>query len=380
MEAARHQRSRLLGSRGKRVLLWTFVLFWVGQLGAGLALDYGWPEVRFPFLFMQADRAAASPRTPTVVCLGSSRFGTNLDEAEMTRALCDACGDRQARAFNAAVPGGDYLVDDKMLQVLLDRGVRPRFALVEICPEVLNHRNHWLNLHAKNLLTWEDLPAYFGELMATGHVRRFVKVRALPTVTYRADLQKALEAMVENGLRAAPPCSVGSPQHATDGEDLEASGAGKRQFWDELMQQQLARAGTDASARTQVGLSAARRCLRSFRPGGNSGKALERVLVACHQNGIQPILIAPPMCTEHVALYTPDIEGPFMAYVRDVCRRHDCAFVDCRRDLGDALFLDNHHVSAAGQVLFSRKLTREVLVPAWQAWHAPAAQQHAFSR
>ncbi len=379
MEATRHRRPPRLDGRGKRILLWTIGMFWAGQFGVGLALDYGWPEIRFPFLFMQVDRAVASRSAPMVVCLGSSRFGTNLDEAELTRALCGACGDPEARAFNAAVPGGDYLVDDKMLHELLQRGVRPRFALVEICPEVVNHRNEWLNLHVKNLLTWEDLPAYFVELMATGHAKRYLKVRALPIVTYRSDLQKALETAVENGLGVAAP-TVTSPHGAMPGEELVGPGAGDRQFWDTMMGDHLQKIGSDSSARTQAGLYTTRRCLRNFRPGGNSGKALERVLSACRQYGIQPILIAPPLCTDHLALYTPDIEGPFLAYVRDVCRRHDCSFVDCRRDLTDDMFLDNHHVGAAGQILFSRKLSREVLIPAWQAWRDPGDRRHALSQ
>ena len=49
------------------------------------------------------------------------------------------------------------------------------------------------------------------------------------------------------------------------------------------------------------------------------------------------------------------------------------------RDKIFAMFLDNHHVSAAGQALFSRKLTREVLVPAWQAWRDPGDHRHALS-
>ena len=104
----------------------------------------------------------------------------------------------------------------------------------------------------------------------------------------------------------------------------------------------------------------------NYRIGGNNTAALERMLQSCRANGIKPILLAPPVTAPHRQVYTPAIEAAFGDYVHALCQHYGCTYVDFRAQVPDALFSDNHHLlPEAGGRYFSRRLTEEVLVPAW---------------
>src|SRR5437870_4556769 len=121
-------------SRGRRVLVWTTGLFCLVQLLSGWAIDRFWPQIRFPELYTNLAQLQSQPTSPTVMCLGSSRFGRFLNGREMTRWLRQLSGDRRAWVFNASVPAGDPLATEKVLQEMFQRGIRPRYALIEMCP------------------------------------------------------------------------------------------------------------------------------------------------------------------------------------------------------------------------------------------------------
>lgn len=357
--------------RGRRVVLWTIGLFWIGQFLVGWVLDVGAPWLRFPHLFQQAERALNQERMPTVVCMGSSRFGTGLNEEEMTRVLQAKTGDPAAQVFNASIPGGDLLVSEVVLKQLLRDGMRPKFVLLEICPEVVNHRNDWLQLHAVRQFTWRELFSYAGELMRTGHIKYYLKSRLAPIATYRNTLKKWLGEQLEDLESGKEKVQAPrAPRWAT------VSGTAKAQVvvqasdandipWDHLVQQHLAPMEPDLAQRTQAGLHAVQRCLRGYSAGGNSGQALERILRRCRGLGIEPVLIGVPLAQAHRDLYSPEIERAFQDYLQMVCNKYGCRFVDYRATLPDGLFVDNHHVGFPGRMHLSRKLATELLWPLW---------------
>ena len=142
--------------RGRAALLGAAVLVVLAQLTAGLLLDLRGLAVRFP---SAARVLAAVPRDghgPDVVFLGSSRFeGLLADEATaLLRLENPEVG--PVKVCNLAVPGGDPIAEDYVLECLLRRGSRPRLALVEVSPDAVNQYNQWFNLHPHRQITWRE--------------------------------------------------------------------------------------------------------------------------------------------------------------------------------------------------------------------------------
>ena len=121
----------------RQVFLWTVVFFIVGQLLSGWYFEQFWPRVRFPQLYLHLAHLSDYQTSPTIVCLGSSRFGSLISERITTRCLRSLTGDQQAWVFNPSVPSGDFLASERILKELLQRGGRPRFALIEMCPPAI---------------------------------------------------------------------------------------------------------------------------------------------------------------------------------------------------------------------------------------------------
>ncbi len=345
-------------SRGRRALAWAAGVFAVVQLAASVLFDYGWPQVRYPVFYQQVGRLDAFAEPPAIVFFGSSRTGSAVKEPEIDAVLADLTGERRARCFNAYFGYGDLIVADRALDDLLRRGARPRFAVIEVCPELLNHRNAWLTYYAQWFLGWSDVPAYLRELAVTNNLARFAGTRAIPLYVFRYQIRRQLAA-VATGEAPVPAFASDPPLDPPP----HRSAAG----WRRLVADGLRDARAAAPARVSPDdLDEVRRGLRDYRPGGNAAAALERLLRRCRANAIEPILLAPPLSTPHRRCYTPAIEAAFRGHVTTAAAAYGCRFLDWRAALPDALFIDHHHSSAAGGAFFSRMLAVEVLAPAWR--------------
>jgi hypothetical protein len=351
--------------RGRRVLLWTAALFLLIQLAAGIVLDY-LPAVRFPNFDRAVARAAARPGRPTVVCLGSSRFGTLLFGGRMTAALRRHTGDGEARVLNLAVPGGDLLVSERLLAEALAAGAAPRVAVIEVCPEVVNRHNEWLGLHALRHLRWDDMPTHLPEVTRSGNLGRLLRARLVPLFMHRVYFQERIGELVAGAPedRGRRPEDICDAQMVTPVSD--AAGNPSEDDRNRELIASLRPASGDAAAATQAGLRDVRRCLRRYRPGGLSAAALARMLRLCREHGVEPILVGVPVAQAHRQLYEGKVEARFLDYMRRVEREFGCRFVDWRGELPDGLFVDNHHATVEGAKLFSRRLTWEVIAPPWQ--------------
>src|SRR5262249_37763530 len=152
---------------------------------------------------------------------------------------------------------------------------------------------------------------------------------------------------------AAPTAVCAAPQEPVDWNSLLRPP--HREVTPELRQR------IEHTAAVQLG-----RWLRDFRIAGNSPQALERILRLCQQRRIRALLVALPVAGAHREAYTPAIEQVFQEYVSQLQQDYPCTFVDCRDWIGDALFVDNHHLHPQGQTYFSRLFTHQVLAPLWQ--------------
>lgn len=345
--------------RGRGVLLSAGIAFATMQLAAGVALDYGWPQVRFPVFYQSLARIDAWQRSPNVVLLGSSRTGHLLGEAEVNRVMRDVTGEPDIDCYNACVLGGDVVVAERMFHKLLARGVAPRQVLIEVTPEQVCRRNGWLRQYHFMLLRWDDVPAYLTELVRTHDLPRFIGVRCVPLFYYRDPLRKEIARQTAALWTAAPGQRVTPPPHG------ERTTRGDPAKWQRLIAADLAHGTADSGRTTMRDIHDLPRWFRDYAIGGNSAAALERLLGLCRVRGIEPILYSPPLSSAHRGFYTPAIEAAFQAYMAEVTQRHSCRYVDYRTLLADSFFIDHHHGGPKAMPLFSRTMALEVLAPAW---------------
>lgn len=121
--------------RGRGALLGALAVFLFAQLAIGLLLDWRGIAVRFPSLAHVLDAAPRGNRGPDVVFLGTSRSqGLHADEATaLLRSEHPDAG--PIEVCNAAVPGGDPIAEDYVLERLIAQQSRPRLAVVEVGPD-----------------------------------------------------------------------------------------------------------------------------------------------------------------------------------------------------------------------------------------------------
>jgi len=344
-----HRRAAF-GRRARAASLWGALLFVGGQLAAGLVLDYVCPLVRFPSAGQVLAAAAAEGRPPAVAFFGSSRTGAAVDVAEANRILAAGTGrDPPPRAVTLAVPAGDALSAEFLLDRLLKAGAKPRWAVLEVSPETLNRRNLWMASHAVRQLTWADVPTHWRTAYRWHAGTYFAEARLAPVYTHRRQLLGEARAAVRDWLggRPAGPDRVDGP---LDWGDILRPTA--RPDDAELLRQ--SRAGVDRTVR---------RWLTPYSVSGVSPAALERVLGRCRTEGIGVILLGIPACSAHRQAVTPEIDAAYRGYLDRVTRAYGCRFVDASDWVPDTDFLDTLHVRfAAGAKAFTDRLAREVLL------------------
>lgn len=346
------------GRRARAALMWAAGLFVTGQLAGGLLLDYAWPAVRFPSLAQLLDRRRSGPEDAQILCLGSSRFGIGLRPSVMRAAFRKELGDAAPVGIcNASVPLGDPVAEDFVFKRLRAAGVRPALLVVEVSPETVNGYNDWFGAHIDRQLNWGDVPRCLPDVIQSGQAGRLTAARLLPLYVHRREIRRRLEEAVFGG----------APDDADSGID-----------WENIVQTPNA----DALEATRDGAELARRKLRHYQIGGRTAGALERLVARCQKRGIAVVLVGAPVTTVHRTLYSPPIDAAYHDYLARLCRTYACRFVDWRGEMPDADFRDIYHLRPDGGVLFSRRLTQEVLAPAWRASQAspPATTSQTASR
>jgi hypothetical protein len=326
--------------RGRAVLLTALGIFALVQLTASVLFDYCWPHLRFPLYAEQVYRIDTFMPKPDIIFLGSSRTACLMREEIINDVVHDATGDGSMRCYNGGVAAGDVIVCDRVLRDLMSRGAHPRFAVLEVCPEGLNHRNGWLSVYAAWFLRWDDGPAFLKDLIVTHNVSRYAGTRLMPLYVYRNQIRKQLGTWAQERLAPVQ--------------------------WHQLIAASAGGSATHITGNTTSSIDGVQRTLRDYRPGGNAAAALERFLRRCRANGIEPILLSVPLSSAHRAQYTPEIESAFQGHVAAMAQKYSCRYCDYRSALPDALFIDHHHAGPKGGAQFSRLFAREVLAPAWR--------------
>jgi hypothetical protein len=130
---------------------------------------------------------------------------------------------------------------------------------------------------------------------------------------------------------------------------------------------------------TVSGLRRVEKWLKDYRIGGSESRALASLLDRCQRAGIRAVLVVTPVTSFQRALYTPEIEGRFQAFLVELAvEGADFSVVDHRSRVPDAYFEDNHHLDEEGGRYYGEILGREVLAPRWErrlALHPPRIER-----
>jgi hypothetical protein len=373
------KRVRRVRARGRRVVLWAAACYLVVQAAAGLWLEVYGTRIRFPEL-VKVLRAAVEEPPPSVAFLGSSRTMTGVDAAVVTERVRRESGDADFHAFEAGIPLGDSLSQDRALHELLCLGRRPAVAVIEVSPEFLGKTNLRMSEHVRRQVRFQDACVYVPEAARANNLPRLLSAYLAPLHVHRYHLLKEVDRLYEEGWErwhtdyaltapgrdeVAPPATVHGP--ADNARLLAAALAGDRRAPAPAASPlPPGEASRPDPQKTQSGLNWVARWLRDYQVGGAAAAALESVLERCRRHGIVPILVELPVIEAQRALYTPAVEAAYRAHLGELCARYGCVFIDARGWCPDEGFEDNHHLADSGRRAFSERFAREVLGPVWR--------------
>lgn len=361
-------RRAIFSRHSRRASFWALAMFVVGQIIAGLLLDYVFPLTRFPSAAKALERAADEPH-PTIVFFGSSRTESAIVASEANRILAAQSGRQPPpRVLNSYIVAGDSLSSEFVFNRLLDRGAKPEWVVMEVSPEMVNDKPPFMREHAVRQLTWPDLFTNFQTIARANAMWVYAEGRLVPVYSHRRQIVQNGKNAIRDWLPAPGPASpVALPGNNMPGRPTTADadpGANLKPAFaspppgadrdEELLKQ--SKYGSE---------EVVRRWLRDYRIGGPTPAALERILDRCRSEQINVILLGIPACSFHRKEITPEVDVEYMGYIHRLIAEFGCRFVDCRDWVPDTMFGDTLHLrSETGGMLFTDRFTREVLAPA----------------
>ncbi len=304
------------------------VAFGLVQLFAGFVIDWAYPEIRFPHMHNWLAKLRLEPRTPDLVCLGSSRFASAINSDELTHELRRLTGRDDFRALNAAVPGGDFIVMERMFREMQAAGVRPANLVIETAPYSLLRVNGWYDMPSHSPARMLQHSRARAELIHSDNPGRFVLARFLPLYVHRYAVIKKL-CVPAPAVQAEP---LGPPNEMTEEQ------------MDRLLDPKAPVSAKQALI-ASVGAESMVRPYRDYEVGGNSIRALERILDGCARQGTRVLLVGTPLSASTATLLTAEIDDKYHGYLKGLESRSSASpFVECRSSvLPDSLMADHHH-------------------------------------
>jgi hypothetical protein len=197
-------------------------------------------------------------------------------------------------------------------------------------------------------------------LARTGQLLRAAQYRLVPLYGHRGQICHDVAQACTRwymGLAGHEPDKPAAVFTASGIDNAPAEGLD----WDRILQRKPSNDNYVEESRKAIPYLT--RDLRDYRPGGQLAAALERLVVLCQDNGVEPILVGAPVTSAFRSCLTPEMEASYQGFLAQFCERHGCLFVDYYSALPDHLFVDYHHGTPDGGVLFSRQISEELLAP-----------------
>lgn len=327
----------------RKELFWMLAGFAAIQLVLGAAVEHFWHEVRDPEFVRRAEclrrRRSEAPGRPFILALGSSRMQMGLRGDRLSS------GEQAPFVYNFGIPASGPLMQQITLRRLLDVGIRPDFAFVEVMPMSFSQRGglplEESSLDAARLQFHEVVrlaPYYVKSRMLFGP---WLAARSLPVQRHQAEL---CEIAALDVSRAAPPSLE---------ERLHIDQHGWRVFGEQV-------APEWAEGQLQLTLRQYRRALDDGRPADRMLQALADLLTLCRREGIAAALVIPPESSVFRARYHAG-ETAIDAALHQLARNLDMPLYDARTWVPDNGFWDGHHLLVSGATRFTERLAREAL-------------------
>ena len=326
--------------RGRTTLVFMGVLILAGEIAAGFLIDYAPLKIRFPQAAKIIDSARELRSAKSILFFGSSRTGNFISGETVTRVLRESTAGDGPAVFNAAVGAGDPVAMDFVSDKLLEVGVRPSMAIIEVLPEVLARHNLWLRFHLGRQFSWLEAWHALPDAYLAGALSLVIATRLNAVYTFRSEFQ---EWLIE-ALRL--PFEPASLRDVIDRARKIAS--------------RVEPADVEV---LQKGAALARKNVRGYEIGGLNARALVRMIERYATLGTTIILIAPPVSGPYRSAYPASINATYLNYMRQLGKTYGTRFFDYRERLPDDLFYTPYYTTAAGRLYFSELLSRELLVP-----------------
>jgi hypothetical protein len=346
-------------SERRRRAMWSVLIgvaaFFGLQLGTGWAIHTERTPIRDPIYFDKVERLCHHPaffspgstnRPTTLLFIGSSRTLNAVDAGAATAQL-SAATDQTVEVFNFGQAGAGPVTNAVYLRRLLELGVKPDFAVIEVHPTFLAGQRpdppegRWL-LPVR--LRPEEVPLVrsLGFPAATPHVHGPRGLLA-PLYEYRFVL-----------LDRYAPFFLMNNNRLNGGHESDDFGFTR-------LQESIPPG--DRTILLNIAHGQYGYYFDGYRPTGCGVAAIRDALDVCQAHGIRPALLLCPESTEWLGWY--DAEG--LKELDDLMARlgkeYGVPVIDGRRWVPDDLSGDGHHLLGPGADLFTRKLVSESLVP-----------------
>jgi hypothetical protein len=320
--------------RARRVLALTALLFVALQLAVGLVLDGAPLHVRFHEASTALDTVRALGPNPDVLVFGSSRFKALLHPGQVEARLRETLGADAPRVTSLAFNGGDLVGSDILFGRVVDAGVHPKLAIIELTPEWVRFPVPFLNGQLLRAFTWRDVAEWLPEL-ARGTRTTLACARLFPIYCYRNELLTWMVGTSPPYLAA--PVSENAPPPRAKLDDPK-HGAHR---WTRRM--------------------------RGYRVSPRALSLIDRILDRCSAAQIECVFVESPVTSTHRELLEGHIDDSFRAALATVQARRTVEFLDFSDRIPDDGFRDSSHGNRLGGERFSAIVADEVIAPRWRA-------------
>lgn len=330
--------------RSRAILLWMLPGFVAAQLLLLFTLEVFRPDVNDPEFEIRSellDRCReAEPDRPLLLVVGSSRLVTAFHPEAMPALTCSS--GEAPLAFNFSHFGAGPFINLIELRRILDRGVRPRWIVLEVMPPFLAREGTSM---ITTIVSTGDLP-YLGTFLEQNKLYgRYLRARLLPCCKYRSELCSML--LPGTGVASdLPPVVRLRPLGGfiDDIGDVEPNPA-------------------DAARLNEISKGGYLEIVKDFHIAPEEDAALRRTIELAQEAGVRVALLLTPESTVFRSWYAPGADQVLAKYVHNLSRSYDVPVVDLRAWLPDREFWDAHHLFGLPAKRFTANVGREVLQP-----------------
>ena len=324
-------------------MLWTLACIALLQLSIGAAIEFALPSVRDPEFTHREEiyrqRLREELGKPTVMLLGSSRVLNGFYVKASTQMI-----DNKALLFNFGIPSTGPNLEKIWLQRLAADGIKPDILFLEVIPAHFNSMALPPDLHGVDgaRFTFGEMNEIPGLQHSLSRITgSWALGRALPNYRHQAELRGHL----------------GIDEHA-NGEQLHKELLSIDEYgWEPRLTAQ------DSRLMTMLAHRQYDFCYRDFQLSENQVRVLEENIAFCQRQGIRTVLLLMPEGSEFRNLYSPEMSESVAGMLARLREKYNVPAVDARTWVADELFIDMHHLLIEGSIVFSERLSQEVIGP-----------------